>query len=78
VLAENSKVFNAMLNRGMMQTQLSQVKIEHFAEETVVSFFKYIYSSSVQDEKTITLTRLKLVPVGTSSKEYPFNSPSLL
>ena len=51
VLAENSMVLEAMLSHEMEETLRSQMKMDHYNENTVVSFLQYLYSGT-KDAKT--------------------------
>jgi len=62
VLADNSPVFEAMLNKDMMETKANMVKIEQYAEETVITFLEYIYEDQVKDQNTINLMRAAVGP----------------
>jgi len=57
ILAENSPVFEAMLDQEMMETKMNKVEIKQFDGETINSFLGYIYAHCVKDEDTIGLLR---------------------
>jgi len=55
ILAENSPVFEAMLDQDMMESRKNLVRIDNFGEATVISFLEYIYSKPLLasgDEET--------------------------
>jgi len=58
VLAENSEVFEAMLNKDYLETSSSRMKVDHFEEEAVYSFLQYLYAP-VRPEEMILMMRRK-------------------
>jgi len=61
ILAENSDVFEAMLTKDMEESKTNEVQMDHFSEETVVSFLEYLYSDPLYSSKPSELIRASAV-----------------
>jgi len=53
ILAENSEVFETMLDQEFVETKKKEMSIEQFDTATVVSFLEYLYAGSIDDPKTL-------------------------
>jgi len=62
VLAKNSEVFENMLNKDMEETKNNEMSLEHFNDETVVSFIEYLYAGCLQDQGMIRQIRAGVGP----------------
>jgi len=62
VLAENSEAFEAMLTQQFEETQSNEMILEHFDQDTVLSFIEYLYAGSINHPDTIEQIRAALGP----------------
>ena len=62
VLAKNSEVFDNVLTTDMEETKKNKLSLEHFNDETVISFIEYLYADCIKDPDLIGKIRAGVGP----------------